>query len=160
MAKFAVGEKVEAFKDVVQTDTTTNRVKNFLVQGAPKLPSAAGYYLLNKVPIVQWLPRYYPSWLLTDFIAGLTIGVMLIPQGMAYATIATIPIENGLYSSWIPAAVYVFMGTSKGELSTPLRYYTTEILMSSRQHRPVNGPYINLRSLDCGYYCKSFKRIR
>jgi sodium-independent sulfate anion transporter 11 len=117
MAKLAVGEKVEAFKDMVRTDTTTNRVKNFVVEGTPKLPSATAQYFIDKVPIVQWLPRYHISWLLTDAIAGLTIGVMLIPQGLAYAKIATIPIENGLYSSWIPAAVCVFMGTSK-DLST------------------------------------------
>ncbi|KAL3419314.1 sulfate permease [Phlyctema vagabunda] len=117
MASFTVNEKIKDVKEMVQTDTTTNRIKNFVVQGAPKLPSAARHYLLAKVPIVEWLPRYHPSWLPTDFIAGLTIGVMLIPQGLAYAKIATIPIENGLYSSWIPAAVYVFMGTSK-DLST------------------------------------------
>ena len=115
MGRFSIAEKASDFKQVVKTDTTTNRVKHLIVTGAPKLPSATGHYLLDKVPIVQWLPRYHPSWLLTDFISGLTIGVMLIPQGLAYAKIATIPIENGLYSSWIPAAVCVFMGTSKGK---------------------------------------------
>lgn len=119
MAKFLISEKVNTFKDMVRTDVTTNRVKDFIVAGAPKLPSATKHYLLDKVPIVSWLPRYHLSWLLTDMIAGLTIGVMLIPQGLAYAKIATIPIQNGLYSSWIPAAVYVFMGTSKGENNTP-----------------------------------------
>lgn len=114
MARFSVGDKVDAFKNVVRTDTSTNRVKNFIITGTPKFPGAAKQYLLDKVPIVQWLPRYHPSWLLQDFIAGLTIGVMLIPQGLAYAKIATIPIENGLYSAWVPAAVAVFMGTSKG----------------------------------------------
>ncbi len=118
MAKFAIGEKVEAFKEMVRTDTTTNRVKSFVIQGAPKLPSATVHYLLDKVPIVQWLPHYHPAWLLNDFIAGLTIGVMLIPQGLAYAKIATIPIEYGLYSCWLPAAFYVFMGTSKGKSLT------------------------------------------
>ena len=118
MPWFGVGNRIEQLKTVVETDTTTNRVKDFVVDGAPKLPSAAKYYLLAKVPIVEWLPRYHPSWLITDFISGLTIGVMLIPQGLAYAKIATIPIENGLYSSWIPAAVCVFMGTSKGEFSS------------------------------------------
>lgn len=53
MAIFSVGEKASAFKNVVQTDTTTNRVKNFIVQGYPKLPKATGEYLLDKVPIVQ-----------------------------------------------------------------------------------------------------------
>ncbi|KAH8676105.1 sulfate permease [Xylariales sp. PMI_506] len=117
MVQLAVGDRVDAFKHVVETDTTTNRIKKFIKDGAPKLPGAAGQYLLNKVPIVQWLPRYHPSWLPQDFIAGLTIGVMLIPQGLSYAKIATIPIENGLYSSWVPGALVVFMGTSK-DLST------------------------------------------
>lgn len=119
------GRNVDDFRDMVKTDTTTNRVTNFVLKGAPKLPSATVHYLLDKVPIVQWLPRYHPSWLLTDAIAGLTIGVMLIPQGLAYAKIATIPIENGLYSSWIPAAVCVFMGTSKGML--PVRIMTDSV---------------------------------
>ncbi|KAK7951349.1 sulfate permease [Apiospora aurea] len=111
MARLDVGEEVEWTKDVVRTDTTTNRVKSFVVVGAPKLPSAAGQYLLDKFPIVQWLPRYHPSWLIQDFMAGLTIGVLLIPQGLAYAKIATIPIQNGLYSGWIPAVMAVLMGT-------------------------------------------------
>ena len=114
--RFAFKDKIEAFQEVVRTDTTTSRTKSFVVQGLPKLPDAAGQYLLDKVPIVQWLPRYHPSWLLQDAVAGLTIGVMLIPQGLSYAKIATIPIENGLYSSWIPSLLAVFMGTSKGEM--------------------------------------------
>ncbi|KAG9244236.1 sulfate permease [Calycina marina] len=108
---------VEEVKTMVKTDTTTNRAKIFVVESVPKLPSATKNYLLAKFPIIEWLPRYQPSWLITDAIAGLTIGVMLIPQGLAYAKIATIPIENGLYSSWLPAALAVFMGTSK-DLST------------------------------------------
>ncbi|KAL2879267.1 hypothetical protein SGCOL_005393 [Colletotrichum sp. CLE4] len=112
-----ITRKVEKVKDEFATDASIARARDFVVQGAPKLPSAAGVYLLEKVPIVQWLPKYNPKWLITDFIAGLTVGVMLIPQSLAYAKIATIPIANGLYSSWLPAAFAVFMGTSK-DLST------------------------------------------
>lgn len=114
--RFALKDRIEAVREVVRTDTTTARIKSFVAQGLPKLPDAAGHYLMDKVPIVQWLPRYHPSWLLQDAVAGLTIGVMLIPQGLSYAKIATIPIENGLYSSWIPSLLAVFMGTSKGEM--------------------------------------------
>src|SRR3979411_1287296 len=109
--------KLEAFKDVFRTDVTLNRVVDFVRTETSKLPSAACQYLLDKVPIIQWLPRYSPKWIHTDIIAGLTIGVMLIPQALAYAKIATIPIEHGLYSSWLPGAFAVFLGTSKGELS-------------------------------------------
>lgn len=116
MAKLSTSKKINDFQKLLATDTTTNRARSLIVQEAPKLPAASAQYLIDKVPVVQWLPRYHLSWLLTDCIAGLTIGVMLIPQGLAYAKIATIPIENGLYSSWIPAAICVFMGTSKGRV--------------------------------------------
>lgn len=116
--RLAAQEKIEAFREVVRTDTTTSRTRRFIAQGLPKLPDAAGQYLLDKVPIVHWLPRYHPSWLIQDAIAGLTIGVMLIPQGLSYAKIGTIPIENGLYSSWIPSLLAVLMGTSKGEMNS------------------------------------------
>lgn len=107
---------VTAVKEEFRTDVTLLRVTKFARTVPGKLPSASKQYLLDKLPIIQWLPRYSPSWAIQDFMAGLTIGVLLIPQGLAYAKIATIPIENGLYSCWVPAAVMVFMGTSKGEL--------------------------------------------
>ncbi|KAK6585456.1 hypothetical protein PZA11_002183 [Diplocarpon coronariae] len=103
MARFSVSERVDDFKTMVETDTTTQRVGGFIVAGAPQLPLATTPYLLDKVPIL--------SWLITDSIAGLTLGVMLIPQGLAYAKIATIPVENGLYSSWLPAAICVDVPT-------------------------------------------------
>ncbi|KAI1275661.1 sulfate permease [Xylaria sp. FL0933] len=110
-------ENIEALREELRTDPNLNRVKHYSKVVPERLPSAAKQYFLDKLPIAQWLPRYSPSWLISDFMAGLTIGVMLIPQGLSYAKIATIPIEHGLYSSWIPAAVAVFLGTSK-DLST------------------------------------------
>jgi sodium-independent sulfate anion transporter 11 len=104
----------------VETDSTLATIRDRVSAAWPRLPSATARYLVDKVPIVQWLPRYNPRWLLADSMAGLTIGVMMIPQGLAYAKIATIPGENGLYSSWLPAAVYVVMGTSKGEYDRPV----------------------------------------
>ncbi|KAI8954424.1 sulfate permease [Xylaria longipes] len=109
--------KVEALKEEYRTDPNINRAKHYAQIVPEKLPSATKQYLLDKIPIAQWLPRYSPSWFVSDFVAGLTIGVMLIPQGLSYAKIATIPIEHGLYSSWLPAAIAVFLGTSK-DLST------------------------------------------
>lgn len=48
-------------------------------------------WLLNKFPCVKWLVRYNPRWLLADVIAGLTVGLMVVPQALAYATIARLP---------------------------------------------------------------------
>ncbi|KAI1077137.1 sulfate permease [Whalleya microplaca] len=131
-----------AAQEELRTDVTLNRVARFAKKAPRKFPAAAGQYLLDKLPIIQWLPRYSPSWLAQDFMAGLTIGVMLIPQGLAYAKIATIPIENGLYSSWVPAAVAVFMGTSKDLSTGPtsiLGLLTAEIIVDLKsEYSPAN----------------------
>lgn len=67
----------------------------------------------EKIPILQWLPGYQRSWLKHDLFAGLTVGVILIPQGIAYATIAGLPPIYGLYTALIPQIVYAIMGTSR-----------------------------------------------
>jgi len=65
------------------------------------------------VPILDWFPNYKKEWLKGDIGAGLTVGVMLIPQGMAYATIAGLPAVYGLYASIIPILIYAIFGTSR-----------------------------------------------
>jgi len=64
-------------------------------------------------PILDWLPNYQKAWLKGDVFAGITIGVMLIPQGIAYAIIAGLPPIYGLYTAMIPQIVYAFLGTSR-----------------------------------------------
>ena len=53
-------------------------------------------------PILSWLPNYKKEFLRGDITAGLTVGIMLIPQGMAYAMIAGLPPVYGLYAGIIP----------------------------------------------------------
>jgi SulP family sulfate permease len=65
------------------------------------------------IPALDWLPRYSRRDLAGDFPAGLTVGVMLIPQGMAYAMIAGLPLVYGLYAALIPQVVYAFLGSSR-----------------------------------------------
>ena len=64
-------------------------------------------------PIFDWLPNYSKGWLKGDIGAGLTVGVMLIPQGMAYASIAGLPAVYGLYASIVPLFIYAIFGTSR-----------------------------------------------
>ncbi|MCF6168840.1 solute carrier family 26 protein [Lutibacter sp.] len=67
----------------------------------------------NFFPFLNWLPDYKKSWLKGDFSAGLTVGIMLIPQGIAYAMIAGLPPIYGLYTAMIPQFIYAFFGTSR-----------------------------------------------
>jgi SulP family sulfate permease len=69
--------------------------------------------LKRYLPIFQWLPNYKKSYLSGDISAGLTVGIMLIPQGMAYAMIAGLPPVFGLYASLIPQVIYAILGTSR-----------------------------------------------
>ena len=64
-------------------------------------------------PIFSWIKTYSRSFLKGDVSAGLTVGIMLIPQGMAYAMIAGLPPVYGLYAALFPQVVYAIMGTSR-----------------------------------------------
>lgn len=69
--------------------------------------------LIRFFPILDWLPHYQRSYLKDDIAAGLTVGIMLIPQGMAYAIIAGLPPAYGLYAALVPQVLYALMGTSR-----------------------------------------------
>ncbi|MGB5693251.1 MAG: solute carrier family 26 protein [Flavobacteriaceae bacterium] len=65
------------------------------------------------LPILQWLPGYKKEYISGDISAGITVGIMLVPQGMAYAMIAGLPPVFGLYAALIPQIIYAITGTSR-----------------------------------------------
>lgn len=87
------------------------------VSGALKelVPTADGSlrYLRDLLPCIDWIPRYNLQWLIGDCIAGLTVGLVVIPQAMAYALLAGLTPDFGLYTSFAGAATYWLFGTSK-----------------------------------------------
>ncbi|XP_048515879.1 sodium-independent sulfate anion transporter-like isoform X2 [Athalia rosae] len=67
----------------------------------------------RRIPIISWLPYYTWDKLLQDCLAGLTVGLTAIPQGIAYAIVAGLPAQYGLYSGFVGCFVYLFLGGSK-----------------------------------------------
>lgn len=65
------------------------------------------------VPIVSWMPRYRKSWFRPDLLAGLTVWALLVPEAMAYAEIAGMPPETGLYAAIGAILGYAIFGTSR-----------------------------------------------
>lgn len=64
-------------------------------------------------PILDWLPNYQKKNLSGDLSAGITVGIMLIPQGMAYSMLAGLDPIHGLYAVTVPLLLYAIFGTSR-----------------------------------------------
>ena len=75
----------------------------------------------HKTSFLQFMNGHGPSWIASysskdfggDLLAGLTVGIMLVPQGMAYALLAGMPPIYGLYASLVPLVVYALLGSSR-----------------------------------------------
>ena len=63
--------------------------------------------------IATWLKDYRKDWLRFDVVAGLTAAAVVVPKAMAYATIAGLPVQVGLYTAMVPMVIYALLGTSR-----------------------------------------------
>lgn len=91
------------------------------------------------LPFFQQLKAYNGKTFTQDLIGGLTVGVMLIPQGMAYAYLAEIPPVYGLYASIIPLLVYMLLGTSIYTAMGPAAL-TSLLAFSGLSHAGITDP--------------------
>lgn len=79
-------------------------------EDAPKM----GKKLCAKyIPIINWFPKYTKFQAFSDVIAGITLGLTMIPQSIAYAALAGLSAQYGLYSSFIGGFIYIFLGNIK-----------------------------------------------
>ncbi len=74
-------------------------------------------------PVPEWIRDYRHEWIKLDVIAGLTGAAVVIPKAMAYATIAGLPVQVGLYTAFLPMVIYGVVGSSR-----PLSVSTTTTL--------------------------------
>ncbi|KAI8148453.1 sulfate transporter family-domain-containing protein [Fennellomyces sp. T-0311] len=106
-----------------------------------QLPHYIRSYFAATFPIIHWIHRYNLSWLLQDMIAGVTVGIVIVPQSMAYAKLANLDPQYGLYTSFVGAAIYCFFGTSKDISIGPIS--TVSLLVGEAVHMiTTNNPEI------------------
>jgi SulP family sulfate permease len=74
----------------------------------------------GSLPLADWVFSYQRKWFGADLVAGVTSAAVVIPKAMAYATIAGLPVQVGLYTALVPMAIYAVLGTSR-----PLSVSTT-----------------------------------
>ncbi|KAF2013396.1 sulfate permease-like protein [Aaosphaeria arxii CBS 175.79] len=82
-------------------------------------------YLVRLFPFLNWITRYNLQWLIGDLVAGITVGAVVVPQSMAYAKLAQLPPEFGLYSSFMGVLLYWFFATSKDITIGPVAVLST-----------------------------------
>ncbi|KZT65468.1 sulfate permease [Daedalea quercina L-15889] len=114
-------------------------------------------YLRSLFPIFGWITRYNLGWLTGDVIAGLTVGIVAVPQSMSYAQLATLPAEYGLYSTFVGTLVYSLFATSKDVSIGPVAVMSltvSQIIAYVDKHHPNvwDGPQIaTTLAFICGF---------
>jgi len=96
-------------------------------------------YCYSLFPFLHWIGAYNLQWLAGDLVAGITIGAVVVPQGMAYAGLAGLPPQYGLYSSFMGVLIYWFFATSKDITIGPVAVMSTlvgEIVVRAETSHP------------------------
>lgn len=114
-------------------------------------------YLKKRFPITAWLPEYSLKTLQCDIIAGLSVGLMVVPQGLAYAQLAGLPPQYGLYSAFLGCFVYCFLGTSKDITLGPTAIMS---LMVSAYGKPEEPQFVVALTLFTGVILLSMGLLR
>jgi sodium-independent sulfate anion transporter 11 len=141
--RFSKGGRSVWHKIIGYNDTEANRI------GVPYVSSKdwfAGIFTDPKrrtyeyfdalFPFTKWILSYNSQWLIGDLIAGITVGLVVVPQSLSYATIAMLSPEYGLYSSFVGVVIYVLFATSKDVTIGPVAVMS---LQTANVIRAVQG---------------------
>jgi high affinity sulfate transporter 1 len=66
-----------------------------------------------RIPVLEWVRDYQKEWIKPDIIAGVTAAAVVLPKALAYATVAGLPVQVGLYTAFLPMVIYAFLGSSR-----------------------------------------------
>ncbi|KAJ5520991.1 sulfate anion transporter [Penicillium fimorum] len=129
-------------------------VLEWLSEGFPS-KQQFGHYFVRLLPFLQWIRHYNLQWFLGDLVAGITVGAVVVPQSMGYAKLANLPVQYGLYTSFIGVVVYWFFATSKDITIGPVATMSTvlgSIVRDVQAENPeIPGPQIALAvAILCG----------
>ena len=95
------------------------------------------------IPAIQWLKVYNRKDFNSDLVAGLVVSIMMIPQGLAYALLAGLPPEMGLYASILPIVAYAIFGSSRALSVAPAALLAIMTASFSSQFAAVGTPEYN-----------------
>jgi len=112
---------------------------------AERLKRRFGRRFSSILPVLEWLPRYDESWLRPDVVAGITVAAAVIPEGLAYASLANLPPQTGLYAGLMAVVVYLFLGTSRQVIVGPTS--ALAILLASGVGAVADGSTLSYPSL-------------
>ncbi len=106
------GDRISYF---VSLAIWVNRIHPYAIScdTAVSFPTTIPAWLKRRIPSLDWLARYERKHLRGDALAGVIVATLLIPQAMAYALLAGLPPQVGLYASLLPLAVYALLGSSR-----------------------------------------------
>ncbi|XP_018399758.1 PREDICTED: solute carrier family 26 member 6-like [Cyphomyrmex costatus] len=116
--------------------------KSSLMQNAIKNVKSKNWQscIVSTVPVIEWLSQY--NWrenMLPDIISGLTVAIMHIPQGMAYALLGNLPPVVGIYMAFFPVFIYFLFGTSK---HVSIGTFAVVCLMTGKVVTFYSNPYV------------------
>lgn len=94
--------------------------------------------LRRLLPPLAWIPKYNAKCFFGDIIAGLSVGLTLVPQSLANAKIAHLPLQYGLYSAFMGPFIYSILGTSKDAAVGPTAIVSLIVAGYSRD--PMRSP--------------------
>ncbi|GAA5938298.1 SLC26/SulP family anion transporter [Sporobolomyces koalae] len=111
---------------VVEAASVTDTVKR-AVSG--NVVAATASYVHSLFPVVDWIGHYpwHKDWWIGDVVAGITVALVLVPQSMSYAKIATLAPQYGLYSSFVGVLIYPLFATSKDVTIGPVAVASLEV---------------------------------